>query len=145
MKINKFLSIISVAAIAFAAASCNKELTEAEKAQQETLQSTEAVGIYVDGSSKFTADFTGGEVYTQPASLTCRIQSAGGKQYADVVLSKVPVVGETVNVTLKETGVSALSSYNGKRYMNVSVLKLDGNMLYLWSRTGHVGFVLVWY
>ena len=145
MKTNRSLYIVGIVATLLSAASCNKELTEAEKAQQTSLQNSEAVGVYVDGASTFTADFAGGEAYTQPASLTCRIQNAGGSEYVDVILSQAPVVGETVTVTLKETGISKLSSYNGKKFKNVSVLKLDGNMLYLWSRSGHIGFVLVWY
>ena len=145
MKIKALMMILSVAALSVAAVSCNKELTESEKTERATVQSSATTGIFVDGTARYSTSNSGGEVYVMPAALTCRLQNAGATQYVDVILSQAPVVGGTVNVTLKETGISELSSYNGKTFKNVSVLNLDGDKLYLWHRGSHLGFALLWY
>lgn len=134
-----------LAALLPAAVSCEKELSDGEISQQNTLKEEEMPGIYLSGEPVFSASPDGGEVYVRPSLRSCRIQTAGAASYVDVVLSTAPVAGETVNVTLDVSGVPALSKYDGKTFKSVSVLKNSDGTVSLWNRKPALGFVLLWY
>ncbi|MCI2082157.1 MAG: hypothetical protein LKK19_01585 [Bacteroidales bacterium] len=145
MKSGFCMLAIVAAASALLAVSCDKELSEAEIGQQETIGNSDMPGIYVSGESVFSASASGGEVYVNPSEMTSRIQEDDAVRYVDIMLSEQPVEGGSVNVTCYQSGIDDLSQYCGRTYKNVSVLKIEGDMVYLWNRKPALGFVILWY
>ncbi len=100
-------------------------------------------GIYRESVAEFAYDQSKNQCYINTSKLTFAILNDDGSKYLQLVLSKAPVVGESLDVEAKSYGLGLSSSTS---YKNLRVDKIENDLCYLRSDAtgGYVGIIIGW-
>lgn len=140
----RIFSIFAISvALLFAATSCGPKEDEKLVALQEYIDGQNIPGLYTAGSPEYVFNKADGQCYINTSTLTFRIQNNTANKYLDFILSKAPVVGKTVDVTIKSKGVGLASNAT---YRSMTVDKIEENLCYLvgGEEANYTAMIIAW-
>lgn len=139
----KRLIYIFTALLALSITACGPEIDEQMVAMDSFMSSQDTPGLYRQSEVEFALDESKYQCYLSPSKLTYRMMDEGGDKYLEFILSKAPVVGETLDVVAKSYGLGLSSNTT---YKNLKVEKIENNRCTLRSDAegGYVGIILGW-
>lgn len=108
--------------------------------QREALLSTDAMGIYVNGSSALRFDKMSHQLSLSPSKFRFRLMDNAGMQYVEITLSAMPQEGKPVSAELRSSGFKV----SDKKMQDVVLLKREDDRLWLWSDATRTGLILPW-
>lgn len=139
----KRLIYIFATLVALVITACGPEIDETMVAMDDFMNQQNVPGLYRQSKVEFAFDASKHQCYLSPSQLTYRIMDEGGDKYIEFILSKSPVVNESIDVDVKSYGLGLSSKTT---YKNLTVKAIENNRCTLRSSAegGYVGIIIDW-